>query len=409
MRLKPDSPIFTALLGGLAALPSWAIDTVLPAFPTIGRDLAASPSQTGFTVAAFMAGLAVGQLIFGPLSDRFGRRPSLLAGLALSVVSSVGCALTPSVTAMILWRLLGGLGAAATVSIAFAIVRDLFDGPEARAKFAFVNMVFGVAPLVAPAIGSSILASFGWRWIFGALAVIGLGLGLMVLAALGESAAPRRPSKRVGIFGLYGPVLANRAFLARVLVDALSFGTMFTFVAGSSLVLMTGFHVDAGSFSVLFACAALGGMAGAWINRPLGRRGGSAGAIVDWGLGLSAANAVVLVALWSSGLAGVATMMPGLVLALFCRGLVMPSLTEAALEPMGDRAGAASGVLGCLEIVAGTAASALVSLLFIGLGPGSLALTMALFACAALALWRLLVRPAMRRPGGVQAETLGPQ
>lgn len=397
MRLKPDSPIFTALLGGLAALPSWAIDAVLPAFPTIGQQLGAPTSQIGFSIAAFMAGLAFGQLIFGPLSDRLGRRPSLLAGMALLVLSSLACMLAQTTAALILWRLVGGIGAAAAVAIAFAIIRDLFDGPQARVKFAFVNMVFGVAPLIAPALGSWILTSFGWRWIFGALALIGSVLALMVLLALGESATPQRASKRAGIIGLYAPVLANRAFVARVLVDASSFGAMFTFVAGSSLVLMTGFHVDAGTFSLLFACTALGGMIGAWVNRPLSRRRVRAGAILDWGLGLSAANAAVLVALSFTGLANVATMMPGLVLALFCRGLVMPSITEAALEPMGDRAGAASGVLGCLEIVAGTAASALVSLLFVRLGIASMPLTMALFAVSAFALWRLLVRPDLSR------------
>ncbi|TSD88845.1 multidrug effflux MFS transporter [Mycobacterium sp. KBS0706] len=403
MRLRHDSPMFTLLLGGFAALPSWAIDAALPAFPTIGRDLAASPSQIGFTIAAFMAGLAVGQLVFGPLSDQLGRRPSLLAGIGLFVLSALACMLAPSVAALIIWRLFAGIGAAAGAAIAFAIIRDLFDGARARTKLAFVNLLFGVIPLVAPTLGSWILASFGWRWIFGALVIVGSALALITWLCLDESKAPRRASDRVGIVELYVPVLANRAFVARVLVDSLSFGAMFTFVAGSSLILMTGFDVGPSTFSLLFACAAFGGMIGAWINGPLGRSGVGAGAILDLGLSLSAANAVLLVVLSIAGLAGVATMMPSLVLALFCRGLVMPSIVQAALEPMDGRAGAASGVLGCLEIVAGTAASALVSLLFGYLGTASMPLAMALFAVLALALWGFLVRPTFRQSGFVRA------
>jgi len=394
--------MFTLLLGGFAALPSWAIDATLPAFPAIGWDLAASPSQMGFATAAFMAGLAVGQLVFGPLSDQLGRRPSLLAGIGLFVFAALACMLAPGAVALIFGRLLGGIGAAAGVAIAFAIIRDLFDGAQARAKLAFLNLLFGLVPLVAPTLGSWILASFGWRWIFGALGVIGSALALIALVCLGESTTRRRASDRVGIIGLYAPVLTNRAFVLRVLVDALSFGAMFTFVAGSSLLLMTGFHLDPATFSLLFACAAFGGMVGAWINGPLGRRGGSASAILDLGLSLSAANAVLLVVLSITGLASVATMMPCLVLALFCRGLVMPSIVQAALEPMDRQAGAASGVLGCLEIVAGAAASALVSLLFGHLGMVSMPLAMALFAVLALALWGFLVRPTFRQSGFVR-------
>ena len=189
LKLRPDSAAFTLLLAGLAALPPLGIDMNLPALAQIGRDLHAPAAQTGLTLSLFLLGYAAAQLLFGPLSDRFGRRGPLFAGCLLFTLGALGAATAPGITALLAWRVVQGAGAGAGSVMAFAVVRDLFSGTAARVKLAYVNAVMNVAPMVGPTFGSLMLPVTGWRPIFGVQAAAGVLLVLAVLLAFVESHA----------------------------------------------------------------------------------------------------------------------------------------------------------------------------------------------------------------------------
>ncbi len=166
MPIRPNSFAFTVLLAGMAALPSLSIDMSLPAMPLLVGQFGASPGQAGLTLSLFMAGFAVAQRLFGPVSDRLGRRPALLGGIVLFTVSALCCALAPNITLLNVFRLLQGTGAAAGMAMSLAIVRDLFSGAKARVKLSYVAVVVGIAPILGPTLGSVILTVAGWRAIF---------------------------------------------------------------------------------------------------------------------------------------------------------------------------------------------------------------------------------------------------
>jgi len=397
MRIQPKSLGFTMLLGALAALPPLAIDMGLPALTALGASLKASPAATGSTLSLFMTGFAIAQLVFGPFSDRYGRRPILLAGCGVFAMAGVMCTIAPSIEALIGWRFVAGMGAGAAAVLEMAIVRDLFEGAAARAQFSYVNLVMSIAPMVAPTIGGWILTIADWRAIYGLLAAGGLVLAITIAIGFEESIhqrdrlalAPRR------LLSNYCRVLSNRLCIGYALVNGLSFGCMFAYVAGSPLVLIDILGVSTTVYSGFFAATAFAIMAGSFTNGQLSTRNVSPSQLLKVGLMLAVTSAVALAIVSIGNEVRVSTLLPLLVLNTFSFGLIAPNAKHGALQPLPEIAGVAAAVLGFTQmLLGGTIASALVAFFYDGRTANAMTNVMTLFAIASLVVYVGIVHPA---------------
>lgn len=348
----------TLLVAALTALPALSIDMSLPALPDLAEGFGVAAAGAQLSIGLFLLGFAAGQLACGPLSDRFGRRPVLLTGLGLFAAAGLGCALAPSLPALLACRVLQGIGACAGTVLARAVIRDLFSGEAAAAKLSQAAAIMALAPIAAPALGALVLAAFGWRAIFLALGGGGLLLLLAVAAGLGETVPSKDPRaldprafarNAAGFFG-------DRRALGNALAAAFLYGGMFAYIAASPFALMDALGVGEAAFSGLFALTALGIMAGALAGPRLCRSAGRGRAVLG-GLALGAAAGACLLALAAAGAAGLPAVVACVALYTFTRGMVVPLATAAAMEPMGHAAGLASGLLGAVQM-AGAALAA---------------------------------------------------
>lgn len=359
MRIPAQSMAFTVLLGALAALPPLSIDMGLPALPLLGTALQATPAQQTLTLSLFLLGFAGPQLLMGPLSDRVGRRPVLLGGLFLYIAAGLACSSAVSIEQLLCARVFQGIGAAGATTLALAIVRDVFHGPQARIKISTITMVFSIAPIVAPTLGGMMIGLGGWQAIYGLLTLCGVALLLVVMLGLAET----RPA-------------------------ALNFGAMFAFVAGSPLVLMGDLRMTVTEFGVLFAVSSLGILAGSWFNGWLAAREVDTQSPLGWGLWLSLGAAVIASLMLATGLLALVSLVPFILVTSFSRGMVSPNAAHAVLEPVPGHAGVASALIGCSQTTMGAVSGAVVAALYPPLGPVGMTLAMAMFAAAALATWR---------------------
>jgi MFS transporter, DHA1 family, multidrug resistance protein len=373
----------TVVLGGLTAFAALTIDMYLPAMPQLAGHFGTGSAQVQLTLTACLFGLAVGQLVAGPLSDTTGRRGPLLAGLAIYTVVSLACALAPSVWALAGLRLLQALGAAAGVVIARAIVRDLYSGVELGRRYSALMLVTGLAPILAPLIGAQVLRVTDWRGIFVTLA--GFGLLLLVVSALllPETLPPerRRPASFPETLRTCRRLLADRFFLGCTLSCGLSFAVMFAYISGSSFVLQDGFGLSAQQFGIVFGVNAIGIMAAVQVNaRLLGRL--TARTLFLAGLVSTAVGALVVLVAAVADL-GLVGLVPALFVCVASIGLVLPNGTTLAMADHPETAGTASALLGVLQFVVGGLAAPLV-----GLGGDATALSMALVmaGCGVLSL-----------------------
>ena len=386
MAIPRGSVAFTLMLGALAALPPLGIDMSLPALPSIASGLSTSAAASGATLSIFLLGFALAPLIFGPLSDRFGRRPVLLGGVAVFATTGLFCAAAPSIGWLLAGRLAQGMGAGVGAAMPLAIIRDLFTNAAARTRLSTVTVVLSVAPLVAPSLGSAVVPFAGWRGIYLILGGATALLWLIVLFGFEESMDPGRrqsllPSR---LLARYRRVLGHRASLGFSLVNALSFACMFAFISGSPLVLIGGRGFSPIAFSAVFACAGFGTISGAFVNDQFAKRGIPSSRILAWSLSIGTASTLALVALSVTGLDSVMTLLPLLMVSNATFGLVGPNATHEALQPMPEAAGIASAVLRCIQMMAAAGASALVPLLYHG--HSSLPMTGVMAGCASLAL-----------------------
>lgn len=389
MALRPQSIAFTFLIGALAALPPLSIDLGLPALALLQSGLGATPAQAALTLSLFLAGFGVAQLVMGPLSDRYGRRPVMLAGMTLYALAGLGCALATSIEALLGFRLLEGIGAAGGTTLAMAVVRDSFDGQAGRIKMSQVSMVITIAPIIAPTLGGLLLLFGEWRLIYAALSLAGALLVLAVFLGLAESRPPL-PGARLDMIGRYGAVFRHRRTMGYVLVNTLVSGGLFAFISGSPLVLMGTMGVSIPVFGLLFAVTSSGILLGSTINNVLAKRGVAAWLPLAIGLSVAPLAALGAVLFLLAGVERLETFIPFIVLVGVCRGLSTPNITHAALEPVPQHAGVTAALMGCGQMLCMALSGVLVAVLYPTWGALGLALPMLGFLIAGLVSWLMV-------------------
>jgi DHA1 family bicyclomycin/chloramphenicol resistance-like MFS transporter len=384
------------VLGLLVALGPLTIDMYLPALPRIAEDLSVTSSVVQLTLTGTLAGLALGQLIIGPLSDSLGRRRPLMAGIILHMVASVICMFAPDIVVLGAARVLQGMGAAATMVVALAIVGDLFSDSAAATVMSRLMLVLGVAPVVAPSLGAAVLLEASWHWVFTVLVVLAGGLLLLAALALPETLpqAHRRPLLLRGILSTYGELLRDRRFVILVLVAALGMSGLFAYIAGASFVLQGGHGLNQQAFALVFGAGAVALIGATQFNVVLLRRY-SPQLITVWALVASSVTGLVFVGLSVAGVGGLAAFVVPVWVILGAMGLVIPNAPALALSRHPDAAGTAAALLGAGQFGLGAAVAPLVGVL----GNDELALSVVMTVGAVIALVALLATGAARSGG----------
>ena len=387
-------PLLVVILGLITAIGPLSLDMYLPAFPAIADDLDVSAAQVQLSLTTCLIGLALGQLICGPLSDRWGRRRPVIAGVAAYAVISFLIALAPSAPILVGLRLLQGLAGGVGVVVARAVVRDLHSGVAAAKFFSRLTLIFGVAPIAAPALGSAVLTVTSWHGIFVALGVIAVLLTLLIVAKLPETLPPeRRSSGGLGDTARTARALfADRIFIGYALAQSLAFAAMFSYISGSSFVLQDGYGISPGVFSLLFGLNACGLIALSQVNSVLLNRFSPRRLLVMSLLVETVAGAAVLT---SAVLGLLIALAAGLFVLVSTIGTSTPNSTTLALDRYPHRAGTAAALLGGLQFVV----AALVAPLVGSIGePGKgVPMAIVILGCAAAAL--LSVLTLARDPG----------
>ncbi|MEO7330636.1 MAG: multidrug effflux MFS transporter [Minicystis sp.] len=362
--LAPASRAFIVLLGSLTAMTALSIDMSLPALPRLTTVLHVTADRAQLTLSLFLVGFALGQLIVGPASDRFGRRPVLLVGLLAFSLAGFGCALSPGIDALIACRFLQGMAGSVGPVLGRAAVRDHFSAARAAQLLSSLIVILAVAPLVAPILGGQLLHYGSWRSIFWTLGGAGLLLFVLVLVFFGESLRandpralePRRLAHHVGLF------LANRTSLVHALVICCVFGAQFSYISGSPFVIIEVFGVAPERYGLFFGATAIFLLLGAALNGRLVARIAPARLLRGGLFTLMIAGLILALAAVLGG--GLVAILPPLLLFFAGLGFVSPNATAAALEPMANMAGVASALLGVFQMVGGAAAGWAVSALY---------------------------------------------
>lgn len=379
------------VLGSLVALGPLTIDMYLPALPAIMADLGSTAAAIQLTLTGTLAGLAVGQLAVGPLSDAFGRRRPLLAGTALHVLASLLCTVAPDVTVLGVLRFAQGLGAAAASVVAMAVVRDLLAGRAAARLFSRLMLVLGVAPVLAPTVGGEVLRFGQWRLVFLVLAALGVLITVVAALALPETLPPhrRRAARPGAVLRTYLGLFDDRVFVGLALVGGLAMAALFAYVSGSPFVLQEEHGLDQQQFALVFGAGAVGLIGATQIN---------AGLLDRWEPAqlLAAATAAATVAGFAlvgfavTGTGGLAAVVVPQWLVLAALGFTMPNIPALGLARHGHAAGTAAATLGAVQFGIGALAAPLVGAL------GNDTLAMASVVAGALAAAALVLAAVVR-------------
>jgi MFS transporter, DHA1 family, multidrug resistance protein len=382
--LRPGSFALTALLALVTAIGPLSIDLYLPAMPEIGRLLDAPTSQVQLTISVYLIGFAGGQIVYGPVSDRYGRKPVLMTALVIFCVATLVCALAPGINALNAARLIQGFGASGAIVLARAVIRDVYEGARAGRELSIMVMIMGLAPIIGPMIGGGIQTVSGWRADFAFILAVGVVAATLVWRLLPETRrAPTAPLSFANVLRSYRLLLAHRGFLANVALVAISFCGLFAWISASPFVLQDLYGLSAFSFGV--GLSAIGFMAGT-----------SLAATIVVRLGLDRTIGIGAVALAAGGLALLAGVgfLPrtGLSLALPVAvylagmGLIMPQAFAAALQPFPHHAGAASALGGVVQQSAAAITGAVVGHA-LGTSAWPLAIAVASAGCLAPMVW----------------------
>jgi len=349
-----------AILSTLMGFASISTDLYLPAMPEMGRSLNANAGMVEWTISGYLIGFSLGQLFWGPISDRFGRRVSVALGITIFVIGSAGCALAGTVWAIIGWRIVQAIGACAGVVLARAMVRDLYEGARAAQMLSTLMAVMAIAPLIGPILGGQILVVAGWRAIFWAL----VGIGVLTLAALTTfpetlpvSDRNREPFGR--ILANYAELLTNRKLLAYTGAGAFFYGGMFAYIAGTPFAYITYHHVQPEYYGLLFGLGIVGIIATNFVNSRLVPKAGTT-RLLKRGTAIAALAAIVLAVAGRTGWGGLAGLVVPLFVFIGATGFIVANSIAGAMADFPGRAGAVSALVGAIQYGSGIISSALV-------------------------------------------------
>lgn len=352
------------ILGGLSALAPFSIDMYLPAFPAIAKGLNTDISQVALSLTSYFVGISIGQLFYGPITDKFGRKKPLLFGLTVFLLASIGCALSPTINWLIAMRVVLALGGCVGMVVSRAVVRDLFPVSEIAKIFSILMLIVGVAPILAPTIGGWVLTVSTWRTIFYFLTAFSFILILSVFFYLPESKNPNRAKslKMQDVMKDYRDVLQEKTFLFYALGSSIAMAGMFAYISGSPFVFMKFHGFTEAEYGWAFGANAMGFIIGSQINRLLLNKFSSLQIIT------MSSFTLLLVSLLLMSLLGLNLLTPALLITLiftflFSLGLLVPNCTALALAPFTYNAGSASALIGFIQMITGAGVSALVSIL----------------------------------------------
>lgn len=344
------------ILGLITAVGPFAIDMYLPALPNLGASLGGHEGAM-LTLTAFFASFGIFQLIFGTISDMYGRRGPLLVGLILFVAAGIGCALSTSLTALIILRFLQGIGGAAGIIIARAIVRDLYHGLQEVKMMSMLMLVFSVSPLLAPLAGSYIVEYLNWQAVFWVLSALGAMAIILILSALSETLPPEKriTTGFVGMRAAFRALLRDKPYIGMTLIGACGITGFFIFLGNSSFVMIDYYKLSPRAFSLIFSINAIAFFAAAQFNEALARRFSIHAIIIPASLGF----AVCMTTMATFIILGQTSLylMLGLMFAGFAfLGLILPTISVLALANHGDIAGTAASVANTVQLIIGSIA-----------------------------------------------------
>ncbi|WEO97772.1 multidrug effflux MFS transporter [Streptomyces sp. FXJ1.172] len=358
--------LVTLVLGGLTATPPLAMDMYLPSLPEVTRALHAPAATVQLTLTACLAGMALGQLVVGPLSDRWGRRRPLLAGLAVYVLATALCAFAPNVETLVAFRLAQGLAGAAGIVIARAVVRDLYDGVAMARFFSTLMLISGAAPIVAPLIGGQILRVTDWRGVFVVLTAVGALLAVLVRLRLPETLPPaeRHRGGAAEALRTMRTLLADLPFTGYMLAGGFAFAALFAYISASPFVVQEIYGASPQTFSLLFGLNSVGLVIAGQVNGKVLAGRVSLVKVLACGLAVIvlAATALLLTATGALGEVGLTPIAAALFVLMSAMGITLPNAQSLALLRTRHAAGSASALLGTTSFLVGAVASPLVGI-----------------------------------------------
>jgi DHA1 family bicyclomycin/chloramphenicol resistance-like MFS transporter len=352
------------ILGMLTAIGPFSIDMYLPAFPDIAKGLNTTIARVMLSLSSFFIGISVGQLIYGPLLERYGRKKPLYFGLVIYILASLGCALAPSVDALIMFRLLQALGGCAGMVAARAMVRDFFEVKENAKIFSLLMLVVAVSPIIAPTLGGYITALFGWQSIFVILMAMALVILIAVHFYLPESKKPdpNFSLKPRPIITNYLSIIKHPQFYTYALTGAIAAAGLYAYISGSPHVFMEIYNVTEQQYGWIFALIAMGLIGAAQINTVL-LKNYTSDQIIKVALSSQCIIGIILAVTTYAGFGDLFVTIFLIFMYLCCQGFIFPNASALSLAAFGHKAGSASAMMGAIQMSIGAAASAMVSIL----------------------------------------------
>ncbi len=385
MQHTQNRNLITLILGMLATVSPFAIDFYLPAFSQIATDLGTTTARISLSVSSYFIGMALGQLVYGPLLDRFGRKPPLYTGLAIFIIASVGCCFSNGVEMLITLRFIQALGGSVAGVAAMAMVKDFFPPEQGHRIFAMLILTIGLSPLLAPSIGGFVATAFNWKFVFVLLALIAVFAMTIVFLFLPEGQQPDKTVtlKLKPMTKTYLAILSDTQFFTYTISGAFAFASLFIYVAGSPLVFIDLFHVSKQVYGGIFAFLSVGFIGASQLNILLVKKFSSA-SIFRFAIRLQVAAGIVFSLFALNGWMDLYTTILMLFIFLSCVGLVNPNASALALAPFTKNIGSAAAMMGFSQIGIAALASMAVGM-FDAASVLPMVLSMSVTACLALA------------------------